>query len=152
MVLVTVATTHFTRVITRLSHANTTITYYSDRTIVTTRSTSRHRLFCALSAESCRDWSRTLSPTSMWRTLVLFSLVLSALYRCLLVLFFFFFSSRRRHTRFDCDWSSDVCSSDLVLNSTYFAEDVGSSFFMTSASGTPCHGITIDHASTQRIR
>src|SRR2546427_3712090 len=29
--------------------------------------------------------------------------------------FFFFFSSRRRHTRFDCDWSSDVCSSDLVI-------------------------------------
>src|SRR5256886_2946941 len=27
---------------------------------------------------------------------------------------FFFFSSRRRHTRFDCDWSSDVCSSDLI--------------------------------------
>src|SRR2546430_6211850 len=27
----------------------------------------------------------------------------------------FFFSSRRRHTRFDCDWSSDVCSSDLPL-------------------------------------
>src|SRR2546430_12572846 len=23
------------------------------------------------------------------------------------------FSSRRRHTSFDCDWSSDVCSSDL---------------------------------------
>ena len=23
------------------------------------------------------------------------------------------FSSRRRHTRFKCDWSSDVCSSDL---------------------------------------
>src|SRR5688572_31824574 len=29
--------------------------------------------------------------------------------------FFFFFSSRRRHTRFDCDWSSDVCSSDLYV-------------------------------------
>src|SRR2546430_10568636 len=29
-----------------------------------------------------------------------------------------FFSSRRRHTRFDCDWSSDVCSSDLVVNVT----------------------------------
>src|SRR6266853_3280282 len=28
---------------------------------------------------------------------------------------FFFFSSRRRHTRFDCDWSSDVCSSDLIM-------------------------------------
>ena len=29
----------------------------------------------------------------------------------------FFFSSRRRHTRYACDWSSDVCSSDL----RYFA-------------------------------
>src|SRR5205085_5740203 len=29
----------------------------------------------------------------------------------------FFFSSRRRHTRFDCDWSSDVCSSDLDAKS-----------------------------------
>src|SRR5205814_6825017 len=29
--------------------------------------------------------------------------------------FFFFFSSRRRHTRCLSDWSSDVCSSDLVL-------------------------------------
>src|SRR5690625_5379738 len=26
----------------------------------------------------------------------------------------FFFSSRRRHTRWPRDWSSDVCSSDLV--------------------------------------
>src|SRR5205085_8102391 len=34
---------------------------------------------------------------------------------CIVYLFvmFIFFSSRRRHTRFDCDWSSDVCSSDL---------------------------------------
>src|SRR6266511_5884081 len=31
-----------------------------------------------------------------------------------LLVFFFFFSSRRRHTRFSRDWSSDVCSSDLV--------------------------------------
>src|SRR5690349_23746393 len=29
-------------------------------------------------------------------------------------MFFFFFSSRRRHTRSLRDWSSDVCSSDLV--------------------------------------
>src|SRR5439155_10140301 len=28
---------------------------------------------------------------------------------------FFFFSSRRRHTRWPRDWSSDVCSSDLVI-------------------------------------
>src|SRR5688572_24558523 len=32
---------------------------------------------------------------------------------CSIILLLFFFSSRRRHTRFDCDWSSDVCSSDL---------------------------------------
>src|SRR5207237_3333849 len=32
--------------------------------------------------------------------------------RCIAL--FFFFSSRRRHTRFKCDWSSDVCSSDLM--------------------------------------
>src|SRR2546430_557210 len=36
----------------------------------------------------------------------------TACLRCLFT-FLFFFSSRRRHTRFDCDWSSDVCSSDL---------------------------------------
>src|SRR5689334_24071325 len=37
----------------------------------------------------------------------------------------FFFSSRRRHTRWNCDWSSDVCPSDLgvrawALRSIYF--------------------------------
>src|SRR5256885_3838185 len=31
---------------------------------------------------------------------------------------FFFFSSRRRHTRLQGDWSSDVCSSDLVVPDT----------------------------------
>src|SRR2546430_14886690 len=35
-----------------------------------------------------------------------------------------FFSSRRRHTRFDCDWSSDVCSSDLVTVPDRFAAAV----------------------------
>src|SRR2546430_11571898 len=29
-----------------------------------------------------------------------------------------FVTSRRRHTRFDCDWSSDVCSSDLIEGSS----------------------------------
>src|SRR2546429_1407367 len=34
---------------------------------------------------------------------------------CIVIFFFFFFfSSRRRHTRCSRDWSSDVCSSDLV--------------------------------------
>src|SRR2546426_9145556 len=32
----------------------------------------------------------------------------------MVLLSFFFFSSRRRHTRLQGDWSSDVCSSDLL--------------------------------------
>src|SRR5205085_10042830 len=39
----------------------------------------------------------------------------------------FFFSSRRRHTRFDCDWSSDVCSSDL--SDDFKAHFLGMHFF-----------------------
>src|SRR5260370_27230819 len=42
-------------------------------------------------------------------------------YNCAYAIYFFFFSSRRRHTRFKCDWSSDVCSSDL-RNCTVSAE------------------------------
>src|SRR2546430_9448906 len=47
-------------------------------------------------------------------TTVPIALILIVRYECV-VSFLFFFSSRRRHTRFDCDWSSDVCSSDLVV-------------------------------------
>src|SRR5258707_14414673 len=36
------------------------------------------------------------------------------LFSCFFFFFFFFFSSRRRHTRYWRDWSSDVCSSDLL--------------------------------------
>src|SRR2546430_16668124 len=36
------------------------------------------------------------------------------------------FSSRRRHTRFDCDWSSDVCSSDLAPSSRTGGRTAGS--------------------------
>src|SRR5438445_10471824 len=35
----------------------------------------------------------------------------------------FFFSSRRRHTRYWRDWSSDVCSSDLVSDDMPFLVD-----------------------------
>src|SRR5699024_2851793 len=41
-----------------------------------------------------------------------------------LQLSFFFFSSRRRHTRSKRDWSSDVCSSDLILLSLEEAEQI----------------------------
>src|SRR5256886_9906231 len=47
-----------------------------------------------------------------------------------LMCLYFFFSSRRRHTRFDCDWSSDVCSSDLNARALIVAillEELGSS-------------------------
>src|SRR2546430_15396608 len=37
--------------------------------------------------------------------------------------YYFFFSSRRRHTRFDCDWSSDVCSSDLGRDPAYLVRE-----------------------------
>src|SRR2546430_5814402 len=49
---------------------------------------------------------------------------------------FFFFSSRRRHTRFDCDWSSDVCSSDLGPSSPTPAS--GSSGPPTTSAPHPC--------------
>src|SRR6266480_7959264 len=42
-------------------------------------------------------------------------------------MFFFFFSSRRRHTRLTCDWSSDVCSSDLEV-SPFIGYRVGGGF------------------------
>src|SRR5204863_5279022 len=37
-------------------------------------------------------------------------------------IFFFFFSSRRRHTRSLRDWSSDVCSSDLLPETDHFLD------------------------------
>src|SRR5699024_11610808 len=39
------------------------------------------------------------------------------------ILYLFFFSSRRRHTRSKRDWSSDVCSSDL-LDSTKLKNEI----------------------------
>src|SRR5205807_5288184 len=46
--------------------------------------------------------------------------------------FFFFFSSRRRHTRLQGDWSSDVCSSDLVVkrlaDDIQWTTDLGNAF------------------------
>src|SRR5687768_17706142 len=43
-------------------------------------------------------------------------------------IFFFFFSSRRRHTRCSRDWSSDVCSSDLLAKEECAGERI-------------CHGV-----------
>src|SRR5690349_24960324 len=56
--------------------------------------------------------------------------------------FFFFFSSRRRHTRSLRDWSSDVCSSDLVLGDLLqenytIASNVGGN--VTFSTARPIH-------------
>src|SRR5205085_6128121 len=69
----------------------------------------------------------------------------------------FFFSSRRRHTRFDCDWSSDVCSSDLAYKENArrtgrFAKlMVGARGFEppTPRSRTEC-STRLSHAPTKR--
>src|SRR5689334_24645454 len=53
-------------------------------------------------------------------------------------MFFFFFSSRRRHTRWNCDWSSDVCSSDLLgalAAGTRPADDVSGYVFIAFKPG-----------------
>src|SRR5438034_3044278 len=61
--------------------------------------------------------------------LILVRRVFFSTFRCIqlttrVIRLFFFFSSRRRHTRSLCDWSSDVCSSDLQLRATAAASFV----------------------------
>src|SRR5256886_11908999 len=70
-------------------------------------------------------------------------------------LFIFFFSSRRRHTRFDCDWSSDVCSSDLdgsglvaVVRPGTAVEPVGTGKGDVDAGGRPAQDLGRDHPAT----
>src|SRR5437763_2438657 len=64
----------------------------------------------------CCIYSLLLSPQIVvaFNTFFLFGSYLFFFSVCTLSLFFFFFSSRRRHTRYIGDWSSDVCSSDLL--------------------------------------
>src|SRR5690242_21463449 len=50
---------------------------------------------------------------SVVRIFFILLFILFFVFVVLFFFFFFFFSSRRRHTRLTCDWSSDVCSSDL---------------------------------------
>src|SRR5256885_5712975 len=49
----------------------------------------------------------------------------------LLLCLFFFFSSRRRHTRLQGDWSSDVCSSDLLLFDDFGSATGGAVFYIS---------------------
>src|SRR6266480_214369 len=63
--------------------------------------------------------------------------------------FFFFFSSRRRHTRLTCDWSSDVCSSDLALMWRMTGESVLAAVLATIALGILLRGAMILVFGTQ---
>src|SRR2546430_17234095 len=65
----------------------------------------------------------------------------------LLLDFFFFFSSRRRHTRFDCDWSSDVCSSDLAILASELGLDPKATMGFAMALSEACQNI-VEHAGT----
>src|SRR3712207_9088338 len=49
---------------------------------------------------------------------------------------FFFFSSRRRHTRYWRDWSSDVCSSDLIAAENGLKDAIGANNGYTRMSIT----------------
>src|SRR2546430_6527828 len=75
---------------------------------------------------------------------------------CVCVYVVFFFSSRRRHTRFDCDWSSDVCSSDLGLIRPSLVGDpfagVARDRFLNPAAFSTSVGITsVTNAAGQTI-
>src|SRR5689334_23867016 len=67
---------------------------------------------------------------------------------------FFFFSSRRRHTRWNCDWSSDVCSSDLFMCSAFgmFPLQKNSSLISMFASLTHTFEDAADVAQTTEGR
>src|SRR5256884_6552843 len=58
------------------------------------------------------------------------------LVRLLVFSIVFFFSSRRRHTRCSRDWSSDVCSSDLILLRHPALQTPV--FYVRDANGTKC--------------
>src|SRR5260370_31244928 len=74
----------------------------------------------------------------------------------------FFFSSRRRHTRFKCDWSSDVCSSDLAHREGgrgdrgserhKGTEPIDGAVLAGTRSGEPATGKPASRLIDQRIR
>src|SRR5689334_24061519 len=54
----------------------------------------------------------------------IFLFLISFIVDIIIDFFFFFFSSRRRHTRWNCDWSSDVCSSDLYRHYQFLTKEI----------------------------
>src|SRR3990172_11372780 len=65
-----------------------------------------------------------------------------------------FFSSRGRHTRCSRDWSSDVCSSDLLMHKGSFIEhmtQLGFDFYLVDwgVFGPEDNDLTLEHAVTR---
>src|SRR5690606_39904083 len=60
-------------------------------------------------------------------------------------------SSRRRHTSFSRDWSSDVCSSDLVLEpevrNRFASGSIDSSLFVAAQNAGLSHNLTMQMAN-----
>src|SRR6266571_5806554 len=64
----------------------------------------------------------------------------------------FFFSSRRRHTRLTCDWSSDVCSSDLgTQHAAAFVQEGGGVADVLQGVAAP-HQVAGAAADRQRLQ
>src|SRR5690242_21444552 len=63
------------------------------------------------------------------------------MYTSIQLSFFFFFSSRRRHTRLTCDWSSDVCSSDLASGTTQCSSPGAMTSRPSTADSTEIDGV-----------
>src|SRR5690606_38955643 len=70
---------------------------------------------------------------------------------------YFFFSSRRRHTRFSRDWSSDVCSSDLIrdlgadYNQSYWGKGLTTNSISTNLFGTVNYKFSDNIISTTSV-
>src|SRR6516164_7736445 len=62
----------------------------------------------------------------------------------------FFFSSRRPHTIWNCDWSSDVCSSDLPRLGAPEVTDAGGPVIPNFGQGSSC--VTDDNLRSEESR
>src|SRR5256886_4377023 len=112
---------------------------------MTPQSGGASRSIAVPSLTQVRCYSET-SRGACWRHTLLAEIQLAA---CR-TFYLFFFSSRRRHTRFDCDWSSDVCSSDLSSHSIGVVSGKARAGDLQDLAGEIQH-LSSEMSSAQRI-
>src|SRR5262245_63844156 len=83
----------------------------------------KHTMTCVVTRGGVKEEALPLGQQAGSRVLTRWCAEVAA--SLCLCLFDFFFSSRRRHTRCLSDWSSDVCSSDLVAHVPAHASEIG---------------------------